>query len=101
MSLPEALRHALEKRLGPVEFSDLRAHLERDAVFVVARELDLVGCGVAVAGDEVGTVREWIEAGQLRKPSSAERSAWPDDPTRRWMAIVVQPFVLIQEAPDS
>lgn len=101
MTVSEALRYELSKRKGPVEYSDLRAHLERDAVFLVSPELDLVDCGVSVANDEVSVVREWLRDQKLRKPSQAERDAWPEDSTRRWIAIVVQPFVLVQPAPDS
>lgn len=98
MSVPEAIRERLKSRLGPVQFSDVKAHLDRDAVFIVRADLDLVECGVAVATDDVDQVRGWIDAGQLRKPSAAERREWPDQSERRWMAVVVQPFVLVQEA---
>lgn len=101
MSMPEALETQLKKRLGPVYFSDLRAHLERDGVFIVRADLDLVACGVAVAMDDVEVVGAWIQDGKLRKPSSAERERWPQEEGRRWMAIVVQPFVLVQDAPDD
>lgn len=98
MSVPEAIRERLKSRLGPVQFSDVKAHLDRDAVFIVRADLDLVECGVAVATDDVDQVRRWIDAGQLRKPSAEERREWPTQDARRWMAVVVQPFVLVQEA---
>jgi hypothetical protein len=99
MSLPEALTTELSKRRGPVFFSDLKAHLDRDAVFIVRADLDLVACGVAVAMDDIDQVGKWIEEQKLRKPSAAEREAWPKEEGQRWMAIVVQPFVLVQDAP--
>ncbi len=98
MSVPEAVRSQLEKRVGPVQYSDLRAHLERDCVFVVRADLDLIDCGVAVALDDVDQVGGFVASGQLRKPSQRERDEWPLDEARRWVAIVVQPFVLIQDA---
>lgn len=101
MTLPEALRHQLEKRIGPVQYSDLAAHLERDAVFVVRSDLDLLACGVAVASDDVARVEAWIGAGALRKPSARERSSWPEETERRWIAIVVRPFVLVQDPPGD
>jgi hypothetical protein len=101
MSMPEALEGELKKRLGPVQYSDLRAHLERDGVFIVRADLDLVTCGVAVAMDDVDLVGAWLKEQKLRKPSLAERERWPQEEGRRWMAIVVQPFVLVQDAPDE
>ncbi len=92
-----AIRTKLEQSVGPVFFSDLRAHVDRDALFVVAKTVALVECAVAVATDDVATVGRWIESGELRKPSRAEREMWPPETERRWNALVVQPFVLVQE----
>ncbi len=100
MTLQEALRLRLSELKGTVLFSDLKAHLERDALFIVSQELDLVECGLAVANDDVAAVGAWIKESQLRKPTPAEREAWPRDTSRRWVAIVVQPFVLVQEVTD-
>jgi hypothetical protein len=100
MPLEDAIRARLESLAGPVPFADLAEHLERDAVFVVGPTLALVECGVAVATDDVARVRAWIESGELRKPSRFERDSWPKEPRRRWVAIIVQPFVLIQEPAD-
>ena len=97
MTEGEAIRHKLESTVGPVHFSDVRAHLERDAVFVVAADLSLVTCGVAVAMDDVANVKAWIDAGSLRKPSAKERESWPTQADRTWTAVVVAPFVLIQD----
>jgi hypothetical protein len=101
MTPAEATRVALEARKGPVFFTDLRAHLERDAVFIVRANLDLIDCGVGVATDDVDNVKAWIRDGRLRKPSAKERTSWPEETTRRWMAVIVQPFVLVQEALDA
>ena len=97
MSYDEAVRVKLGEGLGPVLFGDIKSHLERDAVIVIAPELPLLDVAVAVAGDEVETVGAWIESGEMRKPSRAERDAWPLDEGRKWLAVVVQPFVLVQD----
>ncbi len=99
--MAEAVRKNLERALGPVYFADFQAMLARDAVFVVAQTLTLVECGVAVALDDVERVQAWIASGELRKPSRAEREAWPRSAERQWMSLVVQPFVLLQEPADA
>jgi hypothetical protein len=96
MSLEEAVRARLGESAGLVEPSDLVAHLARDAVFVVDPCLTLVDCGVAIALDDVPTVTRWLEASLLRKPTASEREAWPRVAELRLVAIVVQPFVLVQ-----
>lgn len=97
ITLEAAVRIRLEQDLGEVLYGDLRAHLERDAVFVVAATLSLLECAVSVALDDVDSVRPWLESQELRKPSRGEREAWPAAPGRRWRAVVVRPFVLVQE----
>src|SRR5262245_8774623 len=92
----ETLRERLEPQIGPVAWSDLAAHLGRDALFVVAPGVSLLECAIAVAQDDVERVGAWIQAGELRKPSAAERRDWPTEEGRLWMSVPVQPFVLIQ-----
>ncbi|MEZ4372798.1 MAG: DUF2288 family protein [Polyangiaceae bacterium] len=96
MNKETAIRTRLSEIVGPVFYSDLKAHLVRDAVFVVAAEVSLVECGVAVALDDVDRVHELIERGHLRKPSRQERARWADTADAAWTAIVVQPYVLVQ-----
>lgn len=98
MSLEEALRLKLGEAMGPVFFSDLKAHLERDAVIVIAADLPLLDVAVAVAQDDVDLVGGWIASGEMRKPSQAERDSWPADEGRKWTAVVVQPFVLVHDS---
>jgi hypothetical protein len=97
MSLEEAIRTKLTTTKGPVSYTDLLDHLARDAVFVVELSLSLVECGVAVAMDDVARVEGWIASGELRKPSQAERDTWPLETGREWSAVVVHPFVLLQD----
>lgn len=97
MSYAEALRIKLTERLGPVFFTDMRAHLERDAVIVISPSLPLIEAAIAVASDEAETVDRWIREGTMRKPSRDERASWPTEEGRTWLAVVVQPFVLVQD----
>jgi hypothetical protein len=86
----------LAETLGTVHGSDLAAHLKRDAVLLVAPDLDLMDAAVAVASDDATQVGAWLGDGRLRRPTPAEHTAWLGEPERRWRAIVVQPFVFIQ-----
>jgi hypothetical protein len=100
MTLEEGIRERLGQMVGPVLFDDLRAHLARDAVFVVGPTLSLLECGVRVAMDDVTAIEGWVASGELRKPTADERVAWPGEVSRRWVAVVVQPFVLVQDPAD-
>lgn len=96
MNRETAIRTRLSETVGPVFYTDLKAHLVRDAVFVVASDVSLIECGVSVAMDDVDEVQVLIERGHLRKPSRQERARWADTADAAWTAIVVQPYVLVQ-----
>ena len=94
MSTPE---DKLRELLGPVTYSDLQAHLDRGAVFLVSPDLDLLTCAVALATDDAEKVRIWLSEGGLRRPLQDERARWSATSELRFLAVPVQPYVLIQE----
>ncbi len=96
-TLDEEALARLDATLGMVHGSDLGAHLKRDAVLLVADQLDLRTAAIAVAQDDAPRVAAWLGAGLLRRPTDAEREAWLAAPERRWLAVIVQPFVFIQD----
>ena len=91
----------LAASMGPIEFTDIRAHLARDAVIVVDASLDLLDVGEAVARDDKARVAGWIEAGLIGKPSLETIDAWSKIEGPAWTALVVQPFVLLREGLTS
>ncbi|MBX3201754.1 MAG: DUF2288 domain-containing protein [Labilithrix sp.] len=91
------MRESLAASMGPIEFSDIRAHLARDAVIVVDASLDLLEVGEAVARDDKERVGAWVERGLIGKPSLATIEAWSKTEGAAWTALVVQPFVLLRE----
>ncbi len=90
------MRDEIAATLGDVFWSDLRAHVERDAVIVVSEGLDLVDVGVAVASNDVEEVDGWINAGQMAKPTPEDLARWPLDATLRFSSVIVKPYVLIR-----
>lgn len=90
------MRDSLAASLGNVFFSDIRAHLARDAVVVVAAELDILDVGEAIAKDDKVKVAAWIESGRLRKPSLEELEVWAAIKDDRWESLVVAPYVLVR-----
>lgn len=95
------MRETLAESMGPIEFSDIRAHLARDAVIVVDPSLDLLEVGEAVARDDKARVGEWIQKGLLGKPTLEKIQAWSKMEGAAWTALVVQPFVLLREGLSS
>jgi hypothetical protein len=90
------MRDQLAALVGDVFWSDLRAHAARDALIVVAEDLDLADAGAAVAADEAARVQGWIQGRLLRKPTAEELARWPADPATVFESLVVAPYVLIR-----
>jgi len=97
------MRQELAAAVGAVFFDDLRAHITRGAVIIVAESLDIVDVGVAVAQDDKTLVNRWIEDKLLRKPELVEIERWSRIKDDRWDSLVVAPFVLVEErvAPEK
>lgn len=82
--------------IADVTWRDLRIHMQRDAIIIVADELDLVDTAVAVAKDDKVQVEAWIAAGQLLKPTAEQTAAWEVTLDKPFRLLIVQPFILVQ-----
>jgi len=91
------LRAELAEAMDEAEWNWLAPHARRDSVIVVKRELDLLDVGVAIANDDTSLVQRWIEQTLIHKPSSAQLSDWNLDQSKRFNALIIQPYVLVQE----
>ncbi|GAC1465172.1 MAG: DUF2288 domain-containing protein [Chamaesiphon sp.] len=91
------LKAELAQTLDEAEWDWLIPHVYRDVVVVVAQKLDLLDVGVAIATDNVSSVQHWMSEQLIAKPSPAQMQAWNGDRTKRFNALIVQPYVLVQE----
>jgi hypothetical protein len=89
------MRARIAETKGPVFWTDLEAHVKRDAVIIAEEELDLVDVGVALATNDSKTVESWIVAGKLKKPTTEDILRWSVGTNVTFVSVVVQPFVLI------
>ncbi len=93
----EDIREKLRENLDEAEWEWLKPHQERDVLVVIVPELDLLTVGEAIATDNVTSVQYWIGEQQIYKPSPAQIEAWNDNHHKRFKALIVQPYVLVQE----
>lgn len=91
------LREQLKETLDEAEWGWLAPHLARGAVILVSQELDLLEAAEKVARDEKALVQEWISGGLLSKPTDDQMKAWNAAPSRKFLVVIVSPFVLAQE----
>ncbi|HTL89194.1 MAG TPA: DUF2288 domain-containing protein [Leptolyngbya sp.] len=91
------LKAELRESLDEAQWDWLMPHAERDAVIVVAGSLDLVEVGYAIANDQVASVNSWIQDCLIYKPSIEQKTVWNEDQTKRFQALILQPYVLVKE----
>lgn len=83
--------------VAEVEWLWLKPHLERGGLITVASAVDLMEAGERIAADDAKQVAEWIDSGRVGKPTAAEIAVWDRDPAKKFLMMVVSPYVLIQE----
>ncbi len=92
-----ASREDLARSVDEAEWEWLRAHMDRGGLIVVSRKLDLVEAGLKIAVDDSATVRGWIDAGLLTKPSPEQVASWDLARDRKFQVLIVSPYILMQE----
>jgi hypothetical protein len=91
------IKEEMALTIDETEWQWLKPHSERGVLITVAPDLDLAEAGLRIAKDDSATVREWILAGRLGKPSAEQLAAWDVDPVKRFQMLIVSPYILIKE----
>jgi hypothetical protein len=91
------LRAELAELIDEAEWDWLTPHARRDSIIVVEQALDLVDVGMAIANDNTTSVQHWIAEDLIHKPSPTQLADWNFNQTKRFNALIVQPYVLVQE----
>jgi hypothetical protein len=95
--MSENLRESLARTLDEAEWGWLEPHAARGALLLVARELELIEVAMAMARDDAASLQVWLTRKQVGRPDREQLDAWKVTPQRRFMSVIVQPYVLIQE----
>lgn len=93
----EDLKTQLSENLAEAVWEWLRPLSESQSVVVVMSGLNLLEVGEALASDQVNLVQRWLTEKMIYKPSPEELALWNDTPSKLFQALIVQPFVLVQE----
>lgn len=84
-------------QLDKASWDMLKDHHERGAVFLVDEQLDIVTVATAIARDNFGQVKLWLEADQIAKVSDQLVEAWEKEPSKKVVNfLIVQPYVIVQ-----
>jgi hypothetical protein len=94
-------RENLAISVDEAEWAWLRGHMEQGGLIVVGPTLDLVDAGLGIALDDAAAVEGWIREKRLTKPSAEQVAAWDRQKGKRFLMLIVSPFVLIKEEPGT
>jgi hypothetical protein len=92
-----ATRTELALNIDEAQWQWLKPHLERGALITVAAALDLAEAGETVAADDTENVAAWVATGKIGKPTEVEIAAWDKEPEKKFLTLIISPYVLIQE----
>jgi hypothetical protein len=90
-------REELALNIDEAQWQWLKPHLERGALITVAAALDLAETGERIAADDSSSISVWIDAGKIGKPTAAEIAQWDGEPEKKFLTLIISPYVLIQE----
>ena len=96
MSEKTGIRDKFKKDLAEVDWKDMRIHLQRDVIILVAEDLDLVYVAVDIAEDNKDQVAFWISSGKLTKPSREQIDLWESQLDKPFRMLIAQPYILAQ-----
>lgn len=92
----EQLYKKLNMETATMPWKELQRHFAAGIVIVVDKDLDLIEVAVCVASDDKAAVKKWMAANQLLKVSDIQAQGWLEQDAVLW-AVVVKPFILVQE----
>ena len=91
-----AIEQKVNLNTGRINWIELQPHFARGALIVIDAELDLVKIASAFIKDDSAWISELMRSEKLRKPEITDTEHWHDVDQEFW-AIVVAPWVLVQE----
>lgn len=96
----ETLKADLNQHSGKLAWSELERHFARGVVLKVAVELDLIDVAVAMVENNCDTISGWVDHAAVEPVSTEDAKRWHDQTSTFW-AVVVAPWVLIQECNEQ
>ncbi len=90
------VRSLLNAQTGRIGWPELARHFARGVVVCVAASEDLVAVAQRFVGDRADEIESLSDAGRVWRARDGDAQRWQDEQPRFW-AVVVAPWVLVQE----
>ena len=93
------LQQRLEAEVASVDWEARAPHHARGALLWVSESVPLIMAAMAVALDAVDDVRGFLDRGEVAAVTDEQAKAWAAQPGLQLTFVIVQPYVLVTEAP--
>ena len=94
-TMTDEMRQKLMSEIEIADWEDLLPHFAHERLFACREDLSLLDAAVAIAADDVDTVRELIRSRRLFTPDDNQAMSWfAAKETFRFL--IVQPYVLVK-----
>lgn len=93
---PELIRKKLNHDTARIHWSELAEAQQQGLVVKVSTDLDLIETACQFTLDNSEQVQAWMERAQVQKVDAEQAQGWGDEDRSLW-AVVVAPWVLVQE----
>lgn len=90
------LKTHLQDLVENAEWEWLQEHAQEGRLIIVGSNLELVEVGLALAADDITTVKQWLDDGWLYRPNSEQINYWQQQQDLEFPTLIIQPFVLSQ-----
>lgn len=95
----EILRAKVNMETSRIDWKELQQFFASGLAVQVSTELDLVEVALQMSGDNKAQIENWLDAGMVGKVTDEQAAAWLATDPEVW-AVVVSPWVLVQEIAD-
>ena len=90
----------LNGETAKIEWHQLQKYYASGSVISVAPGFDLIKVAIALHRDDTAQVKQWLAEKLVTEVNDTQAQRWYDEKTSVW-ALVIPPFVLVQETKPS
>jgi hypothetical protein len=94
--MSKQLKEDLKKFHHEMDFGGLVPYFAQGILRII-ESIDIFDAGVAIATDQVQTIKKWMDNDQIRELSPDEVKLWSKDKELKFEFIIVQPFVICKK----
>lgn len=98
--LHSLLKQEIHSETAMIAWSELQRFFAAGKAVYVSSDLDLVEAALQVSIDNSDRVQQWMDSGKLAPVSDDQARYWIDTDASVW-AVVVKPWVMVQEKKES